>query len=327
MTHTTRLRAFTRLAAASALLATAAMAQAQALKLGHIVPPTHVWHQVSEKIAVDLAQATNGKMKVTVSPLQKLGNEAQMINLMQAGAQQLGVLTVGGLSNREESLLGWSLPYVFKDVAHASRAASAPAAQEMLKRLDQHGLVGLGYTFAGMRHVLSLQPVANAKDLANKKVRSFPSPIYNDWWTTNGAAPTAMPLSEVAPSLTTKLLDAVDVDLDALVGLKFHQQAPNLTLTNHMAFPAVIVASKKWWGGLSEADRATVTKTIKDAEKWGYQTAIDADVNNLAKAKADGAKVVNADIRSFQAVGGQVRDKYTAKNPLIADFYKQAQGL
>ena len=27
------------------------------------------------------------------------------------------------------------------------------------------------------------------------------------------------------------------------------------------------------------------------------------------------------------AVGGQVRDKYTAKNPLIADFYKQAQGL
>ena len=136
-----------------------------------------------------------------------------------------------------------------------------------------------------------------------------------------------MPLSEVAPSLTTKLLDAVDVDLDALVGLKFHQQAPNLTLTNHMAFPAVIVASKKWWTGLSDADRATVTKVIKDAEIWGYKTAIDADVNNLAKAKADGAKVIAFDIKSFQAVGGQVRDKYTGKNPLIADFFKQAQGL
>ena len=319
--------AFTRLAAATALLASATVAHAQALKLGHIVPPTHVWHQVSEKIAADLGTATGGKMKVAVSPLQKLGNEAQMINLMQAGAQQLGVFTVGGLSNREESLLGWSLPYVFKDVAHASRAAATPAAQDMLKRLDQHGLVGLGYTFAGMRHVLSLQPVTSAKDLANKKVRSFPSPIYNDWWTANGAAPTAMPLSEVAPSLTTKLLDAVDVDLDALVGLKFHQQAPHLTLTNHMAFPAVIVASKKWWAALSDADRATVTKVIKEAETWGYKTAIDADVNNLAKAKADGAKVIAFDIKSFQAVGGPVRDKYTAKNPLIADFYKQAQGL
>lgn len=205
--------------AATAALACCTTAHAQAIKLGHIVPPTHVWHQISEKIATDLDAATGGKMKVAVSPLQKLGNEAQMINLMQAGAQQLGVFTVGGLANREEALLGWSLPYVFKDVAHATRAAATPAAQDMLKRLDAHGLVGLGYAFAGMRHVLSLQPVASAKDLANKKVRSFPSPIDNDWWQANGAAPTAMPLSEVAPSLTTKLLDAVDVDLDALVGL------------------------------------------------------------------------------------------------------------
>jgi TRAP-type C4-dicarboxylate transport system substrate-binding protein len=315
------------LAAGVALTATAFTAQAQTLKLGHITPPTHVWHQVSEKIATDLNKASGGKMKVDVSPLQKLGNEAQMIQLLRSGAMQFGVLTVGGLSNREESFLAWSLPYVFKDVEHASRAAATPAAKEMLKRLEPHGMVGLGYVFAGMRHVLALQPVKSAKDLANKKVRSFPSPIYNDWWNANGAAPTALPLSEVAPSLTTKLLDAVDVDLDALVGLKFHQQAPYLTLTNHMAFPAAIVVSKKWWDSRSQAERDMITKVVADAEKWGYKTAIDADVSNLAKAKADGAKVVDADIKSFQAVGGKVRDQYTAKNPLIADFYKQAKDL
>lgn len=305
----------------------AASVSAQSLKLGHITPPTHVWHQVSEKIAADLDNASGGKMKIAVSPLQKLGNEAQMIQLMQAGAMQFGVFTVGGLSNREESFLGWSLPYVFKDVAHATRAAGTPAAREMLKRLEPHGMVGLGYAFAGMRHVLSLQPITSAKDLANKKVRSFPSPIYNDWWNANGAAPTAMPLSEVAPSLTTKLLDAVDVDLDALVGLKFHQQAPNLTLTNHMAFPAAIVVSKKWWDARTEAERTQIRSVVADAEKWGYQTAIAADAGNLEKAKADGAKVVNFDIKSFQAVGGTIRDKYTAKNQLISDFFKQAKDL
>ena len=40
-----------------------------------------------------------------------------------------------------------------------------------------------------------------------------------------------------------------------------------------------------------------------------------------------GAKVVDADIKSFQAVGAKVRDQYTAKNPLIADFFKQAKDL
>jgi len=320
-------KAVRALVAGVALSAAAVAANAQTLKLGHITPPTHVWHQVSEKIAADLSQASGGKMKIVVSPLQKLGNEAQMINLMQAGAQQFGVFTVGGLANREESFLAWSLPYMFKDVAHASRAASTPAAREMLKRLDKHGLVGLGYAFAGMRHVLSVRPVASAADLANKKIRSFPSPVYNDWWNANGAAPTAMPLSEVAPSLTTKLLDAVDVDLDALVGLKFHQQAPNLTLTNHMAFPAVIVVSKKWWDSRSQADRDMITKIVADAEQWGFKTAINADVANLEKAKADGAQVVKADIASFQAAGGKVRDQYIARNPLIADFHKQAKDL
>jgi TRAP-type C4-dicarboxylate transport system substrate-binding protein len=303
------------------------LASAQALKLAHITPPTHVWHQVSEKIAADLATASGGKMKIAVSPLQKLGSEAQVINLMQAGAVQFAVFTAGGLANREESLLGWSLPYVFKDVAHAARTAQAPAAREMLERLQPSGLVGLGYTFAGMRHVLSLNPVASSKDLANKKVRAFPSPVYNDWWLANGAAPTAMPLSEVAPSLTTKLLDAVDIDLDALVGLKFYQQAPNLTLTNHMAFPGVIAVSKKWWDARTGAERETIRKVVADAEKWGVQVAVDAEASNLKKAQADGAKVVPFDVKSFQQVAAPVREKYVAKNPLIADFHKQSQGL
>lgn len=302
-------------------------ASAQALKLAHITPPTHVWHQVSEKIATDLEKASGGKMKVAVSPLQKLGTEAQVVNLMQAGAVHFAVFTVGGLANREESLLGWSLPYVFKDVAHATRAANTPAAREMLKRLEASGLVGLGYTFAGMRQVLSLTPVTSSKDLAGKKIRSFPSPVYNDWWLASGAAPTAMPLSEVAPSLTTKLLDAVDVDLDALVGLKFYQQAPNLTLTNHMAFPGVIAASKKWWDARTDAERATIRKVVADAEKWGMQVAIDAEASNLKKAQADGTKVVSFDLKSFQAAAAPVREKYVAKNPLIADFHKQAAAL
>lgn len=195
----------------------------------------------------------------------------------------------------------------------------------MLKRLEASGLVGLGYTYAGMRHVLSLNPVATPKDLAGKKIRAFPSPIYNDFWLANGAAPTAMPLSEVAPSLTTKLLDAVDIDLDALVGLKLYQQAPNLTLTNHMAFPGIIAVSKKWWDGLSEPERATIRKVVADAEKWGVKAAIDAEASNLRKAQTDGVKVVNFDAKAFQAAAASVRDKYVAKNPLIASLHKQTQ--
>ncbi|NIC39882.1 C4-dicarboxylate ABC transporter, partial [Aquabacterium sp. A08] len=52
-----QLPALRTLAAGLAFAATAFAAQAQTLKLGHVTPPTHVWHQVSEKINADLQKA------------------------------------------------------------------------------------------------------------------------------------------------------------------------------------------------------------------------------------------------------------------------------
>ncbi|NIC39978.1 C4-dicarboxylate ABC transporter, partial [Aquabacterium sp. A08] len=52
-----QLPALRTLAAGLAFAATAFTAQAQTLKLGHVTPPTHVWHQVSEKINADLQKA------------------------------------------------------------------------------------------------------------------------------------------------------------------------------------------------------------------------------------------------------------------------------
>lgn len=302
-------------------------AYAQTLKLGHITPPSHVWHQVAEKMDTALQAKSGGKMKLNISPLGKLGNEAQMINLLQSGAMPIGILTVGAISNREDAFLAWSLPYLFDDVEHATAAVQTPAAQEMLKSLENHGMIGMGYGFAGMRHVLSITPIASVDDLKNKKVRSFPNSVYQDFWTTIGAAPTAMPLPEVAPALTTNLLDAVDIDLDALVGMKFHQQAPYLTLTNHMAFPSVIVVSKKYWDKLSAEEQKILAEAIEEAESFGYAQAIAADAENLKKALADGAKQQDVDVQSFKDVGASVTQKYTQNHPLRAQFHEQVKHL
>lgn len=310
-----------------ASLAFSAGAQAQTLKLGHVTPPTHVWHQVAEKIDENVQKNSGGKFKVDVNPLSKLGSEGQMVNLLQSGAMPLGILTGAFVANREESLLGWSLPYLFDDVEDATKATELDAAQEMLKNLDKQGLVGLGYVFAGMRHILSTEPIASPEDLKNKKIRAFPSPLFNDWWNANGAAPTAMPLSEVAPSLTTNLLNVVDVDLDALVGMKLHQQAPYLSLTNQMAFIGVIVASKRYWERLDADQQEMLLKSIKDAEKWGFQRAIDADVNNLVLLKEDGIKIQEIDLQPFMKIGEEITQKYIESNSLRAKFYKEVNEL
>ena len=304
---------------------TTGMVQAKTLMFGHTVPPTHVWHKVAVRFAENLAAASKDKMTVRVVPLQKLGNEPQLFSMAQSGAITFSMLPVGFLSNREESLLGWFLPYLFDDVEQAGNASKLPAALQMLKNLEPHGVVGLGYAFAGMQHVLSVAPVDSPDDLINKKIRTFPSPIFNDWWHVLGAAPTALPLAEIAPSLTTNLLDAAAVDLDIIVGLKYHQQAKYLAFTNHMAFPCVVFASKKWWDGLNSEEQMMVNQAFHEAEQYGISIQIKAEVTNLEKLAQDGAVVNRPDLKPFKAKAGQIVEKYTAQNDLIRQFASEVE--
>lgn len=297
------------------------------LKLGHTVPPSHVWHKVAERFAENLKEKSGGQFIIRISPMQRLGNEVQLVDMIQSGAIEFSILPAAMLANREESLLGWFLPYIFKNVEEAGAAASLPSARAMLEKLEPQGIKGIGYMFAGMRHVLALDPVENVDHLKNKKIRSFPSPIFNEWWSANGAAPTALPLGEISPSLNTKLLDAVDVDLDIVVGLKFYQQANYLALTNHMAFPAVIIASKKWWDSLSAEDQKLIEEVYAEAEAWGIGMQAKAEVANLKKLKDSGVQVTKLSMEEFESVGRSITNNYVDSNKTIKRFYEEVEEL
>ena len=71
---------------------TATASQAASLKLGHTVPPSHVWHKVAERFANSLQEKSNGKFDIKVHPLSRLGNEGQMVDMIQSGAIQFSIL-------------------------------------------------------------------------------------------------------------------------------------------------------------------------------------------------------------------------------------------
>ena len=105
---------------AGALLTSTFNAQAENLRLGHVTPPSHIWHKVSERFADNLGRETGGEDSIRLFPLGKLGGDTQMIDLLQSGALQLAVLTAGSLSNRAESFNAWFLPYEFNNVSDAA---------------------------------------------------------------------------------------------------------------------------------------------------------------------------------------------------------------
>ena len=233
-------------------------------------------------------------------------------------------MTAAITSLRAPSLQGWFTPYLFADVSDAIAAADTPAAGEMLDELNRAGLHGMGYTFAGMRHILMRdEPATDVEALQNKKIRIVPFPAMKVWWQAVGAVPTPVNLTEVYQALQTGLLDGVDIDLDALVGLKFQEVAHDLTLTNHMAFPSVMVVSDMTWSSLSKEDQDAFQQVVNEALAWGSQQQITAEKQNLATLEKEMNVTRLTDGKDVFATANDAVDASFAAYPLIAKFQEQ----
>ena len=70
-------------AVAAVLMMSGAMSGAKEFRLGLITPPTHNWTLSAIEFGEELSQKSDGKHSVSVFPASQLGNEAQMLQLMQ----------------------------------------------------------------------------------------------------------------------------------------------------------------------------------------------------------------------------------------------------
>lgn len=324
----------TRRAVMAAALATTGLfstgftqdAVARELRMGLITPPTHVWTKVAQRMAEKLPEATDGELTIAVFPGGQLGLEQEMFQQMSSGLLDSGLMTAAITSLRAPSMQGWFTPYLFEDVSAAAAAADTQGAKDMLAQLEQAGLVGLGYTFAGQRHILMKgSAAAGPEDLAQKKMRIVPFPAMKTWWEAIGAVPTPVNLTEVYQGLQSGLLDGIDIDLDALVGLKFDEVAEGLTITNHMPFPAALVVSKVTWDSLSEAHKTAYLEVANEALAWGTEQQVAAEESNLAAldGKLEILSIDNG-AEAFADANQAVRDSF-ANDPIIQSFLSEVE--
>ena len=295
-------------------------AQAVTVKYSSPTPPSHIMTKQAMKVKGDLEKASGGKYKVEVHPFSKLGKVPTIISLLQAGALEVAAMPIGDLALRDPSFYAWFVPKTFKDLGDAAKATQTAAAKEMLGKLEKQGMVYLAYVFPGQRHVISTEPVKSMDDFKGKKVRAFPNDAFKEWWKALGTAPAAVRLPEIPQSLQTGVLDAVDVDLDIVVGLKLFKQAPYLVMTNHMCFPGVVLASKKWWDKLSADDQAMIKKIFKDAEDYAISEQTRVEGENLATLKKEGVKVQEVDLSVLDGAAAKVKEILVKKDPMVQKF-------
>ena len=323
-----QLKTLTLAITAMALAASSLTAQARDFRLGLITPAQHMWSTEAQAFAESLNERSDGEHNVSVFPAQQLGNEAQMVQQLQTGALDMAFLTIAEISNRIPDFGALYAPYLVDDVNHAANLLRSQAAGELLDLMPQEvGLVGIGYGMVGMRQVLSRDPITSIDDMDGQRLRITPFEPIRDFYTATGAAPEPMPLLEVYDALANGQVDAIDMDFDSILILKFYEQADNLLISNHMMFPMVGVVSGRVWRELSADDRELIETTMAEHLENVLAGFEAMDAAQEEEIRALDINIVEADAEFFSEAIAEWESIWAPKAPMLETLRAEAERL
>jgi tripartite ATP-independent transporter DctP family solute receptor len=265
-------------------------------------------------------ERTAGRYTVDVKFAAQLGQEADTVEQVRAGAIAINRTSLGPWNGLVKQTIVPSLPYIFKSTAHARSVMSGPIGDEILAAFEPYGVIGLAFYDGGARSFYtSNKQITSVEDLKGMKLRTMQSDIFVDMMGAFGATATPMPYGEVYSAIETGVVDGAENNFPSYDTAKHSEVAKFYTLDEHLIVPEVLVISKMVWDGISPEDQAIIKAAAKESVAKQYELW-DAKVAESRKiVEESGSTIVEvADKQAFVDAVKPVYDKYAADPELKA---------
>jgi tripartite ATP-independent transporter DctP family solute receptor len=285
------------------------------LRLAHVVNEQDGFHAAAVKFQELVSERSDGAITVEVFPNATLGDERTLLEGMQIGTVDMGVITNGPVSNFLEEIAVFELPFLFSSPEAAYSVLDGEIGQELLGRLSEVNLKGLAYAERGFRNLTNSQrPVRSPADLDGLRVRVMENPVYIDTFRELGADAVPMAWTEALTAMQQGTIDGQENPVGVVYSFKLNETQTNMTMTRHSYAPAIFVMGMPKWGQLSEEAQAIVAESAQDAAE--YERALNAKLEGeqLQALKDSGMTVVeDADLAAFAAAVQPVYEEYGEK--------------
>lgn len=269
-----------------------AQAQTKTIKFANQNAKGHPIVMGMEKFAELVDQKSGGKLKVNVFPGGALGSDQANVSSLQGGTLEMASMNSGIFASLVKDFSIYDFPFLFANAKEADAVVDGPFGKSMHAKLEEKGLVGLGYYELGFRDITnSKRPITKVEDIAGLKLRVIPNPINVDWVSALGANPTPLPFPEVYAALEQKAIDGQENPVATIIGAKLFEVQKHLALTHHQYNPQSIVVSKKFWDGLAPAEKKVLEDAAAESIKYQREQSRAALATGLEKLKKDGMQV------------------------------------
>ena len=294
------------------------------LRLAHVVNEQDAYQTAALKFQELVSERSNGAITVEIFPNATLGDERTLLEGMQIGTVDMGVITNGPVANFLEEMAVFELPFLFSSPEEAYGILDGEIGQELLDRLSEVNLKGLAYAERGFRNLTnSKRPVRTPADMDGLRVRVMENPVYIDTFRGLGADAIPMAWTEALTAMQQGTIDGQENPVGVVYSFKLNETQTNMTLTRHTYAPALFVMGMPKWGQLSEEAQEIVASSAKDAAAYERAVNSDAEQEQLQALKDAGMTVVeDADLAAFKA---QVQPVYEEYGKKFGDYLPRIQ--
>jgi tripartite ATP-independent transporter DctP family solute receptor len=294
-------------------------------------PPRVAAQYGLERLSELVPQATNKAFDIKLYPNATLGSEKALIKSVADGTIDATVMSPGNLAGMVPEVQLFSASYLFTSYEHAQKVLGSKEFLDRMKQVVRDRKLGFqlaAVSLTGTRNLYNrVKPVNNVDGLAGMKMRVMNSPTEFKVWSTLGMLPSTIPGPEIYSSLQSGVVDAAESSLPAIVGGKYYEVAPHVTLTHHQYNLHLYVIGDRTLAKIPAAQQPAVFKAFEEAATFQLESAIKLSGEKLAFLKSQPKVTVSeVDARAFAQKLMPIQDE-VAKQLKMEDVLKLIRSM
>ncbi len=269
----------------------------QEITFSHILNPESEWHAGAARFKELVEAKTAGSdspTRVSLFTSASLSGKNQQTELdnVQSGGLVMTWESSILLSTLDPAWSVYSLPWLLDDYEDAETLCEGPLGREMLERLQEKRLIGLGYGFNGFRQLTNgRHPVLRPEDLSGLRIRVPSIEMYVSLFERWDAKPSSMNFGELIPALRSGAMDGQENPLHVIEAAKLNEVQKYLSVWQYSFDPLVMCVNQEWW----TAQSPELQKVLRDCaiEACAYQRGIvrERETEHLTALRKAGMEI------------------------------------
>lgn len=297
-------------------LATVAYADDVVMNLGWATPLDGDYGILAKKFEELAEQYSDGTIDVKLRCCAQIATEDDAFKALQLGTVDGYFISQNNVSPHWDLMDVFVLPYIFQSGEHLVDVATGPVGDLIKTKLQEATGVHL-LTFGGPGYrdfFNSERPINSMADMAGLKIRVPKNEVMLATFEAFGAEPVPLAWSETPTALQTKTIDGGDNGTSVIQEMKFFEFAEHLTILDHFAGFAPVLASDRFMSKLDDTQRDAVLRAANEA--GAYHTEIKlAEIEGIRDwlSNEGGMKVTRPDRAPFIEAAQKVQQDFAAE--------------